>query len=71
MTTLSDAPRASSSGPAPRRARPSGRIRALVASALGSLGPAGGEAEKPERPPTRDEAVIAAARSALGGTIIW
>jgi len=71
MTTLSDAQRASLSGPAPRQVRPARRIRALVASALSSLGSAGAEAKEPEQPLSRNEAVIAAARSALGGTIIW
>jgi hypothetical protein len=63
--------RAPRPGTMPPYVRPSGRIRAFVASALASMSPAPEKAEEPRPRPTGHEAMIAAARSAFGGTIAW
>jgi hypothetical protein len=55
----------------PAHSRPSRGIRAFVHAALASLGSRPEEGDEPRALPAGHEAVIAAARSAFGGTIAW
>ncbi len=48
-----------------------GKIRTLVQDALASFRSVPGDSDMPQVPQTRHEAMIAAARIALGGTINW
>ncbi len=57
--------------PALRYRRKGGKVRALVHAALASLSSWPEETEEPRVSLARQEAVIAAARSAFGGTIAW
>jgi len=48
-----------------------GRIRAFVASAMASITPAHKKTLESRPRPSGHEAIIAAARSVFGGTIVW
>lgn len=58
-------------GATPSRLRLSGRIGAFVRAPFASLGSRPEEGDEPRALLARHEAVIAAARSAFGGTIAW